>query len=77
MGFDYHRAMTDAVVEAPNVPRERLVWVMNENHRARFRQFLEFEMGVEPDDSESFGIPIETGEPSNGQEFELRVRPTS
>jgi hypothetical protein len=77
MGFDYHRAMTDAVVEAPDVPRERLVWIMNKDHRNSFRRFLEFEMGVEPDDSESFGIPIETGEPSNGQPFELRVRPTS
>lgn len=77
MSFDYHRAMTDAVAEAPNVPRERLVWIMNETHRARYRQFLESEMGVEPDDSESFGIPVETGEPSNGKPFELLVRPSS
>ena len=77
MGFDYHRAMTDAVAEAPSVGRERLVWVMNEVHRANYRHFLEHEMGVEPDDSESFGIPIETGEPSNGEPFELVVRPTS
>lgn len=74
MTFDYHREMTDAVAEAPNVPPERLVWIMNETHRARYRHFLEHEMGVVADDSESFGIPIETGEPSNGQPFELIVR---
>lgn len=77
MSFDYHRAMTDAVVEVPNVHPERLVWIMNETHRARYRHFLEHEMGVDPDDSESFGIPIETGEPSNGQPFELVMRPVS
>lgn len=77
MRFDYHRAMTDEVAEAPSVPAERLVWIMNETHRARYRHFLEHEMGVDPDDSESFGIPIETGEPSNGQPFELTLRPLS
>lgn len=77
MSFDYHRAMTDAVAEAPSVSPDRLVWVMSETHRAKYRHFLEHEMGVEPDDSESFGIPIETGEPSNGEPFELRVRPSS
>ena len=77
MGFDYHRAMVDAVADAPNVAPDRLVWIMNEQHRARYRQFLELEMGVDPDDSESFGIPIETCEPSNGQPLELVVRPAS
>lgn len=77
MGFDYHRAMTDAVVDAPDVPAEQLVWIMNENHRAKYRNFLEHEMGVDPDDQESFGIPIETGEPSNGEPFELVVRPSA
>jgi hypothetical protein len=76
MIFDYHRAMTDAVVEKPDVHRERLVWIMNDTHRANYRHFLKSEMGVDPDDSEAFGIPIETGEPSNGEPFELRVRPT-
>ena len=75
MTYDYHRAMTDAVVEAPDVPHERLVWIMNDTHRARYRAFLENEMGVEPDDDESFGIPIETGEPSDGHPFELVARP--
>ncbi|WP_417592728.1 hypothetical protein [Parasphingorhabdus sp.] len=77
MTFDYHRAMTDAVVEAPEVPHERLVWVMNDAHRAKYRNFLENVMGVEPDDSESFGIPIETGEPKDGQPFELITRPAN
>jgi hypothetical protein len=77
MAFDYHRAMTDAVAQAPSVPQERLVWIMNDLHRARYRHFLEHEMGVDPDDSESFGIPIESGEPSNGEPFELVVRPSS
>lgn len=77
MGFDYHRAMTDVVADAPYDQRERLVWIMNETHRAAYRHFLEHEMGVEPDDSESFGIPIETGEPSNGEPFELLLRPVS
>jgi hypothetical protein len=76
MSFDYHRAMTDAVAQAPNVAQERLVWIMNDAHRAKYRHFLEHVMGGEPDDSESFGIPIETGEPSNGEPFELVVRPT-
>ncbi|KPM14696.1 MULTISPECIES: hypothetical protein [Citromicrobium] len=74
MSFDYHRAMTDAVVEAPKVPHEHLVWIMTPDHRARYRQFLEFEMGVEPDDGESFGIPIMDGEPRDGQPFELVIR---
>lgn len=77
MSFDYHRAMTDAVAEAPNVPPERLVWIMNETHRAKYRHFLKHEMGVVDDGSESFGIPIETGEPSNGKPFELTVRPSA
>jgi hypothetical protein len=47
---------------------------MNEAHRAKYRHFLEHEMGADPDDSECFGIPIETGEPSNGEPFELIVR---
>lgn len=76
MCFDYHRAMTDAVAEAPNVPPERLVWIMNETNRAKYRHFLKHEMGVVDDGSESFGIPIETGEPSNGKPFELTVRPS-
>lgn len=77
MGFDYHRAMTEAVGRAPGVPRERLVWIMNASHRALYRYHLEHEVGVDPDDSESFGIPIETGEPSNSAPFELVVRRSS
>ena len=77
MSFDYHRAMTDAVAEAPANSPENLVWIMNEMQRARYLYFLEHEMGVDPDDSESFGILIETGEPSNGQPFELIVRNSS
>jgi hypothetical protein len=77
MSFDYHRAMTDAVAEAPYDLRERLVWIMNEKHRAAYRHFLKHEMGVVDDGSESFGIPIETGEPSNGEPFELVLRPAS
>lgn len=68
--FDYHREMTDAVADVQG-PTEEWVWVMNEEHRRRYRYFLEHTMGVFPDDSESFGIGIMTGEPSNGQPFEL------
>lgn len=77
MSFDYHRAMTDVVGEAPYEHRDRLVWIMSEARRSAYRHFLEHEMGVEPDDSESFGIPIETGDPSNGEAFELILRPHS
>lgn len=77
MTFDYHRAMIDAVVEAPDVPHERLVWIMNDAHRVKYRDFLENVMGVEPDDNESFGIPIKTGEPKDGQPFELIARPAN
>jgi len=31
-------------------------------------------MGDEPDDSESFGIPIMDGEPTDSQPFELVIR---
>lgn len=68
--YDYHREMTDAVSQI-NGPADEWVWVMNEEHRRRYRYFLENVMGVYPDDSESFGIGIMTGEPSNGEPFEL------
>lgn len=71
MSFDYHREMTEAVSQPPSSNPENLVWIMNDHHRAKYRHFLEFEMGVEADNSESFGIPIETGEPSDGGPFEL------
>lgn len=68
--FDYHREMTDAVSQVSGAPDE-FVWVMNEEHRRRYRYYLEHVMGLYPDDSESFGIGIMTGEPKNGQPFEL------
>jgi hypothetical protein len=68
--FDYHREMIDMVSEVPGEPDE-LVWVMNEEHRRRYRYYLEHVMGSYPDDSQSFGIGIMTGEPSNGQPIEL------
>ena len=68
--FDYHRAMTAAVSEISGSPDE-LVWVMNEEHRRRYRYFLRNVMGVFPDDSQSFGIGIMSGEPENGQPFQL------
>ena len=74
MSFDYHREMTEAVSQAPSSDPNDLVWIMNDYHRARYRHFLEFEMGVEVDDSESFGIPIETGKPSDGRPFQLIER---
>lgn len=71
--FDYHRAMTDAVSQISGPP-EKFVWVMNEEHRKRYRYFLEHVMGVYPDDSESFGIGIITGNPGGEEPFELRKR---
>jgi hypothetical protein len=68
--FDYHREMTDAVSQVSGAPDE-FVWVMNEEHRRRYRYYLEHVMGLYPDDSESFGIGIMTGEPKNGLPFEL------
>lgn len=68
--FDYHREMT-GVVSQIDGPADEWVWVMNEEHRRRYRYFLKNVMGVYPDDSESFGIGIMTGEPSNGEPFEL------
>lgn len=68
--FDYHREMTDAVSQISGPPDE-WVWVMNEEHRRRYRYFLEHVMGCYPDDSGNFGIGIMTGEPSNGAPFEL------
>lgn len=68
--FDYHREMTAAVSTISGAADE-YVWVMNEEHRRRYRYFLKHVMGLYPDDSESFGIGIMTGEPSNEQPFEL------
>ena len=68
--FDYHREMTGAVSQISGAPEE-WVWVMNEEHRRRYRYFLEHVMGSYPDDSENFGIGIMTGEPSTGEPFEL------
>jgi hypothetical protein len=71
--FDYHRAMTDAVAEISGEADE-WVWVMNEEHRRRYRYYLEHVMGGYPDDSESFGIGIMTGETKSGAPFELMRR---
>ncbi len=71
--FDYHREMTAAVSRVAG-PAEEYVWMMNEEHRRRYRYYLEHVMGLYPDDSESFGIGIMTGEPKNGQPFELARR---
>ena len=71
--FDYHREMAGAVSEISG-NAEEYVWVMNEEHRRRYRYFLEHVMGGYPDDSESFGIGIMTGEPKNGQPVELVKR---
>lgn len=49
--YDYHRRMTDAVAEISGDPEE-YVWVMNEEHRRRYRYFLEKIMGCYPDDSQ-------------------------
>ena len=68
--FDYHREMTHAVSQISG-PAEEWVWVMNEEHRRRYRYYLKNVMGLYPDDSENFGIGIMTGEPSNGMPFEL------
>ena len=68
--FDYHREMTEAVSQISSEV-EAFVWVMNEEHRKRYRYYLANVLGSYPDDSESFGIGIMTGEPSNGQPFEL------
>jgi hypothetical protein len=68
--LDYYREMTD-MVSTVTGPPEEYVWVMNEEHRRRYRYYLEHVMGLYPDDSESFGIGIMTGEPSNGQPFEI------
>jgi hypothetical protein len=77
MSFDWHREMTDAVVEAPYESRDRLVWIMSAKSHSEYCHFLEHEMGVEDDGSEAFDIPIEIGEPSNGEPFELVLRPTN
>ena len=71
--FDYHREMTGAVSEI-NGEAHEYVWVMNLEHRSRYLYFMKNVMGVFPDDSESFGIGIMTGEPTNGQPFELTKR---
>ena len=68
--FDYHREMTHAVSQISGPPEE-FAWVMNEEHRRRYRYYLEHVMGLYPDDSESFGIGIMTGEPKNGLPCEL------
>lgn len=68
--FDYHREMTAAVSQISGEADE-WVWVMNEEHRRRFRYYMEHVMGVFPDDSESFGIGIMTGEPDDGVPFDL------
>lgn len=74
MSFDWHREMTDAVADAPFPAPKGLVWIMSEKSQAEYRHFLENEMGVDDDGTESFGIPIVTGEPSNGLPFELVIR---
>lgn len=68
--FDYHREMPDVISTGTSPPKE-YVWVMNEEHRRRYRYYLKHVVGQHPDDSESFGIGIMTGQPSKGQPFEI------
>ncbi len=72
--FDYHREMTEIVVTATIDEPDDFVWVMNLEHRKRYLYFMENIMGVCPDDSESFGFGIMTGEPRNGEPIELCSR---
>lgn len=72
-GSDYHRALTDAVADAPSAERDRLIWVMTPEFRFGLMHFSE-SMGVETDGSEYFGIPIIVGEPAGDELFELKVR---
>lgn len=72
--FDYHAALTDAVARAPSGDRDRLVWIMTADFRFDLMRFASRDMGVEVDGSKYFGIPIEVGEPSNGERFELVLR---
>ena len=74
MTFDFHREMTDAVARLSKEDADSAVWVMNAPNIEAFRQFQERQMGCAVDVSESFGIPIELGEPSDGRPFELKVR---
>lgn len=71
--FDYHREMTGAVSQIDG-RSDAFVWVMNEEHRRRYRYYLKHVMGLFPDDSESFSIGIMTGKPANGRPFELIKR---
>ena len=70
---DYHRALTDAVVEGPEVDMDRLIWIMTAEFRFALMRYNE-NMGIEKDGSEYFGIPIMVGEPADGEPFELKIR---
>lgn len=72
-GFDYHRALTDAVSQAPSADSEHLVWIMTPAFRHGLMRFSR-DVGVEIDASEYFGIETQVGQPSNGAPFELRLR---
>lgn len=47
--MDYYRAMTDAVAETTIDDPARLVWIMNEHHRAAFRHHMENDVGTGED----------------------------
>lgn len=71
--FDYHRALTDAVADAPFGDRERLVWIMTPEFRFALMRFNQ-SMGVEVDGDDYFGIPIMVGQPAGDEQFELKLR---
>lgn len=73
--FDrYHRALSDAVVDGPDVEYERLVWIMAADFHFALTRYCRESLADENDGSEFFGIPIIVGEPANDEPFELKVR---
>ena len=71
---DYHRALSDAVVDAPQVDFERLVWIMTADFHFALMRYSRESLASEKDGKDYFGIPIIIGEPANAEPFELKVR---
>lgn len=73
--FDrYHRALTEAIIDGPEVEYERLQWIMTADFHFALIRYSRESLAAETDGREFLGIPVVIGTPANGEPFELKLR---
>ena len=71
--FDWHDEFTEAVAGAQASDIELLIWIMTDESREEYRQWL-VRNGFKPEVDEVFGIEVQRGVPAGGKPFQLRLR---